>query len=182
MKLLLLLFISITLLSCEKKSCSELSSRVITIKYSAGKHRVLNRSVWDFLDLLECKQSVDDYHVIFSYKSRYLIPAGTGAGVYYKGWNKIGGTFNPTLDLNTSFGMHDNSHRMVWRYNPEDTTYEIAEYYYRNGVRGWDIMQSNIKEGDTATFYNFKKLHKSEARPYFGGVYTYKNDVKIRMW
>jgi hypothetical protein len=68
---------------------------------------------------------------------------------------------------------------MVWRYNPEDTTYEIAEYYYRNGVRGWDIMQSNIKEGDTATFYNFKKLHKSEARPYFGGVYTYKNDIKI---
>ena len=40
------------------------------------------------------------------------------------------------------FGIHKNSVRAVWRYNPKSDLIEIALYYYKNGKRDYKICSA----------------------------------------
>lgn len=51
-------------------------------------------------------------------------------------WNKLFGFF---VGL---FGIHKNSARFVWRYNPNEDLIEIGVYWYLNGYRCWHKLAS----------------------------------------
>lgn len=61
-------------------------------------------------------------------------------------WNKL---FGCSFGL---FGIHKNSARFVWRYNPQTSKIEIAAYCYINGERHWSILYSV----DVNTVMNYK--------------------------
>ena len=150
------------------------------IVYNGGSHQASSRSDNEFRRLLNSKKKTDDYFVRFSHNSRYLINNPNGKP--YMGWNKIGGTFKPTVNPSNSFGVHDDSYRMVWRYSPLDTSYGIAYYQYQDGERRWHVIQDGIKEGEVAMIPNFKLKYAFVSEPYFGGVYEAPHDVIIEIW
>ena len=51
-------------------------------------------------------------------------------------WNKLYGV---SFGL---FGIHKNSVRFVWRYNPEINKIQIGAYWYLNGCRNWYLLCS----------------------------------------
>lgn len=66
-------------------------------------------------------------------------------------WNKLYGV---SLGL---FGIHKNSVRFAWRYNPETCRIEIAAYWYINGNRCWKYLCSltiNKEYNFKITFFN----------------------------
>lgn len=61
-------------------------------------------------------------------------------------WNKL---FGVSFGI---FGIHRNSARFVWRYDPTSTKIEIGAYWYINGYRSW----YNLTAIDLNKKYNFK--------------------------
>jgi hypothetical protein len=72
----------------------------------------------------------------FTDSCRYILDKGDQFD-----WNKLVGFI---LGI---FGIHKNSFRFVWRYNPDIDKIEIAAYWYIDGVRNWKhICNLNFNE------------------------------------
>jgi len=156
------------------------SNNLVNVVYDANRHRASNRSRKEINWLLSQKKDVDNYYLRFSGLSKYLL---NNDGSTYLGWNKLLGTYQFNVMIpRQSFGMHANSHRIVWRFNPKTQGFDVATYSYRAGVRSWEIVGENIKEGQIFTVRDFKLMYGCNANAYFGGIYTPVNDVVIEVW
>lgn len=77
----------------------------------------------------------------FTESCKYILDSGDQYD-----WNKLFG-FSAGL-----FGIHNNSARFAWRYNPQTNKIEIAAYCYIDGERYWNIMHAV----DVNTALNYK--------------------------
>lgn len=68
--------------------------------------------------------------VVFTDSCRYILDKGD-----QHDWNKLFGFFYGI------FGIHKNSVRFVWRYDPIMDKIEIAAYYYSDGQRIYTIVK-----------------------------------------
>lgn len=69
--------------------------------------------------------------IIFTESCRYSLDNGDQSD-----WNKLFGFCFGVL------GIHRNSLRAVWRYNPETDLIDVAMYYYIDGERNYNICTS----------------------------------------
>ncbi len=97
---------------------------------------------------------------------------------------------NNQNDWNKLFGFsrgfhHNNSVRLVWRWNPNIKRIEITDYYYTNGVRFYNkIPLLSINPGEERTL-SISIANRNAFKlgyilfPYFGGQETAPHDIKI---
>lgn len=164
------------LFSCKKKP----ANNVVKIVYDAREHRASNRSRKEVNWLLAQKKDVDNYYLRFSEQSKYRLHSNNQN---YLGWNKILGSYQfNIMAFRQSFGMHANSHRIVWRYNHRTDTFDVATYTYLHGERTWEIVKEGIEVGEIVQVPKFEKLYHCNANAYFGGIYTTQKDCEIEVW
>lgn len=106
------------------------------VKIHKGWHRPISIIPACFR-FLTCKKAFTiDRFVSFTDSCRYILK---GSDQY--DWNKL---FGVCFGWN---GIHKNSARFVWRYNPGTDMIEIAAYYYIDGQCTWRKLKSvNIDE------------------------------------
>lgn len=90
--------------------------------------------------------------VMFTQSCRYYLNNGD-----QQDWNKL---FGVCFGL---FGIHKDSARLVWRYNPQYDVIEIAVYYYKDGTRTFQKV-FDVAIGEERTFE--MELYHSEGFTY----------------
>lgn len=178
MKKLLILLVSLSVFSCTKEPDDP--EQFISVVYDKFKHDASNRTDQELRWLMDDKEFIDDYYIVFSDLSKYYIKKNNGD--WYRGWNKILGTYQFNLyGVDKSFGMHENSHRLVWRYNPDTDDFDVATYSYLDGVRSWEVLHEGAKVGEVVKVKDFDLKYNRKATAYFGGIYRYNRDVVIEI-
>lgn len=175
--ILMALFLSFTLSSCNPFSVDPLANYIIdegaheSHYYTYfNKRKETNKKIAPVL--LSGKQLDFTFRFKDSHEYDYTVPDG--------------GDINKLYGL-TSVNIHKNSARFGWRF-VGDNTYEIFAYWYSNGTRDWKLLTTakaneylyfsvDVSGGQyyfsvnefTHTVYGTKNFIPARAFPYFGG-------------